>query len=86
MYPLARTDGLIIEDLALETVIYDPASHHAHSLNKTVSFIWKQCDGQTTEEEIAKRLPDHLGLPPDPDVVRLAVQQLSRAGLLNNES
>jgi hypothetical protein len=85
MHPLARK-GLITEDLATETVVYDPESHRVHCLNQTVSFVWSRCDGRTTEEEIAQRLSGHVGLPPDPDIVRFALRQLTKAGLLANES
>ena len=85
MYPIAKT-GLIIEQLPAETIVYDPKSHQAHCLNQTVGFVWNQCDGKTTEAEIAKRLPDQIGLPADPDIVRLALGELSRAELLTRES
>ena len=85
MHPIARK-GLITEELAKETVVYDPESHRAHCLNQTVSFVWKLCDGNTTEEEIAKRLSGRLALPPDPDIVRVAIRQLDSAGLLTSES
>ena len=55
-------------------------------MNPTLSFVWKQCDGQTTDEEIANRLAEHVGLPPDTNVVQLALRQLSGADLLTSES
>lgn len=86
MLPIARIDGLIVEHVGAETVVYDTASHRVHSLNRTTSFVWQQCDGRTTAEEIVRRLADHLGLPPDPDIVRMALRQLSRAELLASKS
>lgn len=83
MYPTAREE-LIVENLTAETVVYDPESHRAYCLNQIVAFVWKQCDGRTSEEEIAKRLPA-AGLPADPDIVRLALCELSEAKLLADE-
>lgn len=85
MYPIAKT-GLIVEELAVETIVYDPETHQAHCLNKTVGFIWKQCDGKTSAAQMAEQLPGQAGLPADPDIVRLALCELSRAELLTGDS
>jgi hypothetical protein len=81
-YPQARKADLVVEELTSETVIYDTTSHRAHCLNKTASFIWQHCDGQTSVEELAKRLSECVGLPPDPEVVRLGLRELSDRCLL----
>src|SRR6266545_1209147 len=84
MYPLARTTELIIEELGSETIVYDTTRHRAHCLNQTAAFIWRQCDGETTLEEVAHRLSTMTGLPPDEDIVRLALRSLKNRGLLSN--
>jgi hypothetical protein len=75
---------LTIEELALETVVYDHKRNRMHCLNPSTSFIWRRCDGQTKLEEIAARLPE-VDLPADLDVVRGALKALDRAHLLEGE-
>jgi hypothetical protein len=79
--PLARKEELTIEDLPSETVVYDRTRNRMHCLNRSTSFIWRRCDGNTKIEEIAAHLPE-VGLPADPDVVRRALKALNRAHLL----
>jgi hypothetical protein len=54
--PLAREEGLVIQELPGELLIYDLNNHKAHCLNQTAAFIWKHCDGMTTVCEMAARL------------------------------
>ncbi|HSB60664.1 MAG TPA: PqqD family protein, partial [Vicinamibacteria bacterium] len=51
-------------------------------LNRTVDAVWRRCDGRRTVAAIARSLRPALPVPPDADVVLLAVRQLRRAGLL----
>lgn len=82
--PVSRKTDLTIEELALETVVYDHKRNRMHCLNPSTSFIWRRCDGQTKLEEIAARLPE-VDLPADLDVVRGALKALDRAHLLEGE-
>ncbi len=80
--PQARLDGLIVNKVDEETLVYDRKSNRAHCLNPTASLVWRRCDGQTTAEEMAERLQEQLGVPVNEDVVWLAVKQLDRFHLL----
>lgn len=80
--PCARRDAIVSEKLAAETILYDKASHCAHSLNQTVALVWQSADGRTSIDEIAGILHRDLGIPADRDVVLLALQELTSAGLL----
>jgi Coenzyme PQQ synthesis protein D (PqqD) len=80
--PKARREGLFSERLAEETVIYDKANHTAHTLNQTVATIWESADGDKSVNELARLLHSQLGIPADPGVVLLALEQLQAAGLL----
>lgn len=80
--PLARTTDFTVESLPDETVVYDHTRHRVHCLNRTLTFVLQQCDGQTSIQEIAQRLPDGVGLPPDEDVVLLAIRQLRRIHMI----
>ena len=79
---LARNDELVIQDLPDEVLVYDLKSHKAHCLNKTAAFIWNHCDGQTTAEEIAKKMEEEWRTPVTEDAVWFALNKLSKAELL----
>jgi hypothetical protein len=85
MQPHARDEGLIIDDLDDETLVYDRETHHAHRLNRTAALVWRRCDGRTSPAEIAAHLGAEVPLPVDEEVVHLALRQLDRAGLLRKQ-
>jgi hypothetical protein len=80
--PRARKESIVIQPLEDETLIYDLKSHKAHCLNLAAAMVWRRCDGRTSVEEIRSSIADELGTPVDKDVVWLALDQLSKAGLL----
>jgi hypothetical protein len=82
MQPHARKKGLIVQELEDETLVYDLESHRASCLNRAASLVWRHCDGRTPPGEIAARLGAELPVPADEEVVRLAIRELGRAGLL----
>jgi len=79
---LARNEELVIQDLPDEVLVYDLKSHKAHCLNKTAAFIWKNCDGQKTAEQIAKMMEAEWSTPVTEDAVWFALNKLSKAELL----
>lgn len=78
----ARTEGLIIKELDGELAVYDEREHRAHELNSTAAAVWRKCDGETELDEIAREIAAETELPQDEEIVRMALDQLSRAGLL----
>jgi len=82
MSPKARQDGLLIQSLGKELVVYDQERHRIHSLNPATAFIWRQCDGRTAADDMSALLAAELDLPADEDVVQLALEQLRKAHLL----
>jgi Coenzyme PQQ synthesis protein D (PqqD) len=80
--PQARTDQLLIHELADETLVYDLVRNKAHCLNRTAAAVWRACDGRSRTAEIARRLKSELKLPADEQLVGLALSQLGRARLL----
>lgn len=82
MKPIARKQGITIEELAGELIAYDKETQRAHCLNRSAVEIWRCCDGNMTIEEIADHLGQELGLPRDPALVRLGLEQLKAAQLL----
>lgn len=83
--PLARKDGLYVEQIADEVILYDKGTHKAHCLNKTAAAVWEAADGTRTVEELAGVLEAKLNIPKDRDIVLLALEQLQSTGLLSSE-
>jgi len=82
MYPLSRTEGILLEQLDEELVVYDRTNHQAHRLNATAARVWRLCDGRTGVSEIATAIAAGSSTPADERVVWLALEQLDAADLL----
>ncbi len=80
--PRARTEGLVVEALPDETLVYDMERDVAHCLNQTASLVWRRCDGSNTTKQIARGLTRDLDQPVDEKLVWLALTQLERNRLL----
>ena len=80
--PRARKDGLIVQNLPDETLVYDLERDRAHCLNQTAAFVWRHCDGRSNAREIARALKDKTKQPVDEKLVWLAIEQLGRNHLL----
>ena len=77
-----RQQGLLLQQLPDELLVYDVETHKAHCLNEIAAFVWARCDGQTSRREIATALHEALGVPDDERVVTLALSRLSKARLM----
>ncbi len=78
----AREEGVVTQTLGDELLVYDLDRNKVHCLNRVAAYVWHQCDGVRTAEEIARASHRELGLPADEGIVWLALKQLSRANLL----
>ena len=81
--PVARDEGLLVEDVADETVIYDARTKEAHGLNPLATIVFRHCDGETTVGEAAALAAERLGKPVTPDEVMNAVAQLEDRELVD---
>jgi hypothetical protein len=81
--PAARTEDLIVQEMADEVLVYDQRRHQAHCLNETAARVWRGLDGQSTARQVAARLSRQQGVEVSAAVVELAVDQLRRSGLLS---
>ncbi len=52
--PRARRDGLLIEELGEEILLYDQNSHTAHCLSPIAACVWRQCDGERDVTELVE--------------------------------
>src|ERR1043166_7179288 len=80
--PDARTEGLVVQELSDEVLVYDLERHKAHCLNETAAFVWKQCNGAVTVADISRRMSKKYDSPVDEDVVLSALLQLEKSHLL----
>jgi hypothetical protein len=82
--PRARAEGLVVQELADEVLVYDLDRHLSHCLNHSAAFVWRHCNGRTSVRELATLLQREFNLPEDEGVVRLALDHLQRAHLLRD--
>lgn len=83
--PMARKEGLLVEMLPDEVLVYDLDRKKAHCLNQTAALIWQHCDGRTSVGEIARVLSDRLNAPVDEEVVWYGLKHLGKTRLLEEE-
>lgn len=80
--PLARGDGLLVQVLDGETVVYDLESKQAHCLKALAAVVFARADGASSHAAIAELASYELGTPVSEAEVADAVTQLEHAGLL----
>lgn len=83
--PIARKDGLVVQEMPEEVLVYDLNTNKAHCLNQTAAFVWKSCDGVNSITDITKLFEDQSGNSVKEELVWLAIDQLSDKDLLENE-
>lgn len=80
--PEKREEFLIVRKVDEELLVYDRRSHQGYCFNQTMGAIWEQLDGQSTHEEVSRRL-NILGLEGiDESVVQEACESLWACDLL----
>jgi len=84
--PRARKEGLLVQELADELLVYDRTRHKAHCLNQTAALVWERCDGKTSVNQMARLLGNETDSPVDEAVVLMAFDQLAKARLLQGEA
>jgi Coenzyme PQQ synthesis protein D (PqqD) len=80
--PKARQEGLVVQQLEDEVLVYDNERFKAHCLNRTAALVWQHCDGKKTTRDIALALEKEAGSPVGEDMVWLALGQLGKSRLL----
>lgn len=84
--PLARSEGLLIEDIDSEKVIYDTEHKQAHCLTPLAAVVFENCDGKTFVSDLARRASERLGETISEDHVNVALAQLEQRELLATSS
>jgi len=80
--PRTRAEGLLVEQVNDEIVVFDTESREAHCLSPLAAVVFDQCDGGVSPEEIAARATGRLGEPVDVTRVEEALAQLEERKLL----
>ena len=80
----ARTNGLLVEHVGDETVIYDLDSKEAHCLNALAAQIFALTDGRRKVSELAELATRNLNTVVSEDEVAEAVAQLEERRLLDS--
>lgn len=83
--PMARQNGIVVQEMPDEVLVYDLDSNKAHCLNQTAAFVWRSCDGTNSVGDIVKQFEATGGGKVTEDFVWLAIDQLNENGLIANE-
>lgn len=83
--PKARKEGILVQELSDEVLVYDLENHKAHCLNKAAAAVWEHCDGTKSVRDIALALGKDLNAQADEGMVWHALDQLGKARLLENK-
>jgi hypothetical protein len=84
-FPIARKDGLVVQEVPGELLVYDLDSDEAHCLNETAAIVWNACDGKTSVSDIAAVIAATSKGEATDDLVWLAIDQLNERNLLEEE-
>jgi hypothetical protein len=77
--PSGRREGLIVETIDDELLLYDTERDRAHSLNAVAAAVWRGSDGKRDPAALA----EEVGVTED--AVWRALSQLEERGLLDGE-
>lgn len=80
----ARKEGLVIQEMPDEVLVFDLETNKAHCLNETAAFVWKACDGKNSVADITKLFGNQSGTSVPEDLVWLALDQLKEKNLIEN--
>jgi len=86
MNPRARTEGLRLESLDDDLLVYDLDRSRAHRLNATAALVWRNADGQRSVADLAALLRESLDAAADENLVLCSVDRLAAAGLLEADA
>ena len=84
--PEARREGLVVQEMSEEVLVYDRERNKAHCLNRTAALVWSHCDGNKSVAEMARAIAEETNAPVDEDLIWLGVEQLSKMHLLRERA
>ena len=84
--PTARKDGIVVQKLEDETLVYDLKENKALCLNETSALVWELSDGTRSISQVSDELSKRFRTLIDEDFINLALEQLVKDGLLEDGS
>ena len=81
---MARQNGLVVQEMPDEVLVYDLDTNKAHCLNQSAAFVWKSCDGTNSVGDIVREFESNGNGKVTEDFVWLAIDQLNENGLLES--
>ena len=82
LIPEARREGLVVQEMSEEVLVYDRHRNKAHCLNRTAALVWSHCDGNSSVADMARAIEEETNERVDEDLIWLGVEQLSKTHLL----
>jgi hypothetical protein len=82
--PLARLEEIVVREVGNEVLVYDLRKSKAYCLTESAAFIWNNCDGNNSVEQIREKVREKFGSEVSKEFVLLALEELNREGLLEN--
>lgn len=79
---VARTEGLLTEEIDGDLLIYDRQRDVAFRLNSTAALVLRSCDGTRTVGDLLAILTEELGDLADEDMVLMALDELTEHDLI----
>jgi hypothetical protein len=83
--PRARKADLVVKEMPDELLVYDLKRDRIHVLNQSAAFIWRQCNGRRTVDDLARAVAKSLQIPEHEQVVWLALEELGKYHLLEEK-
>ncbi|MBX7171343.1 MAG: PqqD family protein [Pyrinomonadaceae bacterium] len=86
IYPVSRKADIVVQDFKDETLVFDLIKNKAFVLNETSSMVWQLCDGKNSIDEITNKMSASINQTVSVELVWLAVEELNRENLIENNS
>ncbi len=83
--PEARSEGLLIESVGDELVVYDTTTNKAHALKPLAAAVFEAADGQTPLDGLAQSAAAKLGHEVTVPEIEAALVELEGVGLLSSD-
>jgi hypothetical protein len=83
--PSARSEGLVVEEVGDELLVYDRAADVAHCLTSVATTVWRHCDGEHDLDALTLIVAEQAEAGDAEELTLRAVSELKANGLLARE-
>jgi len=84
MKPKKVSRGLLVQELPMETIVYDKDQQKGYCISQVSAAVFRYCNGKNSVRVISSRVSAELKTPIPEHLVMASLAELSRAGLLQN--